>query len=787
MNARVLSLLLATFAGVSVAQAIDLREATFTQVVNSVTVTNPQGGDTRAAQVSTQFTTPDIIRTGVDSRAELTAADQTVTRVGANTIFSFKPEGRGINLQKGSVLFNSPTGRGGGTIQTAAATASVLGTTIIVTTTSNGGFKLLVLEGKAKATLANGRDFVLKAGQMAFIAPGQTQSPAIFEFRLGKQNDGSGLLKGFSKPLPAQDKVQQAVMVQDVKIANGEKADTGLMIGQVVGNQIQIIDPSLIQAAMQTRINDDNYDELIKKLQQEVTVTQTVSTTMVDDGNVLLFPSAEALVRGLKAIDARVGNLNNPPDTTHVFAAYDLDITTTSLDLSPYSGKSKTFAFYAKNYLFLPVNLGIAGYGGELIFHADVYLNIPTSMTLSYSGTSLGVEANNTGGLSLTTVNFSNYGGDLRVTNRAGNLSVGNGSFLAADEISFESGNDLTLNSPSLTANSLYLSASNDISLNSVSFTSGGGPIDVYAGGTMSASGGVYSASNIDLYAANSMNINSGASFDSSSDIDMTAASGLLNLYGATLTASNYIRGDGGDISITNSMLKADGNIVFGSSSPTLLTLSTSTLIGNIVDLYAQTIVSTSSSIIAQDNMTLSSSGTIDISGGTFTTNTNSINITGSNVTTTYGSYYANKDLYISAVVGTVSLDNGSFTAKNTLNVTAKNINITTSTFSSGSPGTGTATFTAGNGTSDALSMSNVNFNTTSYFGSISMQAYTINLSDVTFATGQNVHFVSGNGGINFGSSVPGTLNFVSNVRVGSNAITDASSYSAYGTNLTHN
>jgi len=62
----------------------------------------------------------------------LVAQDETVTRVGANTIFSFDPANRTIDLKQGSLLFHSPHGKGGGTIHTGSATASVLGTTLIV-------------------------------------------------------------------------------------------------------------------------------------------------------------------------------------------------------------------------------------------------------------------------------------------------------------------------------------------------------------------------------------------------------------------------------------------------------------------------------------------------------------------------------------------------------------------------------------------------------------------------------------------------------------------------------
>lgn len=126
-----------------------MKQSQFTQVVNDVQIISAAEQSAKAAAVNDILAMPDILRTGVASRAELVAQDQTVTRVGASTIFSFDPTSRTIDLKQGSLLFHAPHGKGGGSIHTGAATASVLGTTVIVATTTNGGFKVLALEGQA--------------------------------------------------------------------------------------------------------------------------------------------------------------------------------------------------------------------------------------------------------------------------------------------------------------------------------------------------------------------------------------------------------------------------------------------------------------------------------------------------------------------------------------------------------------------------------------------------------------------------------------------------------------
>src|SRR5260221_14587030 len=144
--------------------AATITQSTFTDVVKDVNVIAGATKATSAAKVNGDFKAPDLVRTGADSRAELTAPDQTITRVGANTVFSFEPAGRNLRLEQGSVLFHSPAGKGGGTIKTGGASAAVLGTTIIVVATPNGGFNFHLLQSKGKATLANGKIPTMKGG-----------------------------------------------------------------------------------------------------------------------------------------------------------------------------------------------------------------------------------------------------------------------------------------------------------------------------------------------------------------------------------------------------------------------------------------------------------------------------------------------------------------------------------------------------------------------------------------------------------------------------------------------
>ncbi len=216
--------------------AAPLTESTFTEVVKEVNKVAPDTKAAESAKVNDVLKAPNLVRTGPDSRAELMAADETLTRIGANTVFSFDPDGRDMSLEKGSVLFHSPKGKGGGTIKSGGASAAVLGTTIIVAATADGGFKFVVLEGNGKAKLKNGKSRTLKAGQIVYILPGGKDFSKVLEINLGNLVAGSQLVNGFSRKIASSQAIQKAVEAQKEKLKSGSLRDTGQSVDSFLDN-----------------------------------------------------------------------------------------------------------------------------------------------------------------------------------------------------------------------------------------------------------------------------------------------------------------------------------------------------------------------------------------------------------------------------------------------------------------------------------------------------------------------------------------------------------------------
>jgi hypothetical protein len=238
-----------------------IQNLTFVEVVKDCIIINAATKAETPAKAGDVLTPPNVLKTGADSRAELIAEDKTVTRVGANTIFSVEADTRDVNIAQGSVLFASPKGRGGGRIKSAGATASVLGTTMIVGANQAGGMKVMLLEGKGEVKGLKGGGVTLNPGQLSFALPGKPPS-APMNFELKGQVNGSKLVKGFSKPLASIAKIEAAIAVQNLKISGGGLSSTGLLLGDRPQAAFPIF---LTQAQLLKTIRDRIITKVIEK------------------------------------------------------------------------------------------------------------------------------------------------------------------------------------------------------------------------------------------------------------------------------------------------------------------------------------------------------------------------------------------------------------------------------------------------------------------------------------------------------------------------------------------
>ena len=186
------------------------KEARVTQIIRDVKLL-PSDAAARPAALNDKVREDTGVRTGGDSRSELTFADLTITRLGSNTIFSFNRAGRNVQLDSGSILLRVPKDSGGGAIRTSAVTVAVTGTTVIFEATRAGKSKLIVLEGGARASLVKhpGQSQYVRAGQMLDVPAGATTLPLPTNVDLNQIMNSHPLITDFP-PLPSRDLIVAA-------------------------------------------------------------------------------------------------------------------------------------------------------------------------------------------------------------------------------------------------------------------------------------------------------------------------------------------------------------------------------------------------------------------------------------------------------------------------------------------------------------------------------------------------------------------------------------------------
>ena len=206
--------LLVIITSASVGAEAPKKDARVTQVIREVNLL-PAEEPARRATLNETVRETTAVKTGGDSRAELTFTDLTITRLGANTLYSFKKSGRRVELNSGSTLLRLPKNSGGATVVTSAVTAGTTGTTFIFENIRSGGARLTVLEGSARLTLVQHPEQTrsVNAGQTLEVPPGATRIPEPKEVDLDHLMKTSPLVVGF-RPLPSLTLINNAIRQQ---------------------------------------------------------------------------------------------------------------------------------------------------------------------------------------------------------------------------------------------------------------------------------------------------------------------------------------------------------------------------------------------------------------------------------------------------------------------------------------------------------------------------------------------------------------------------------------------
>ena len=215
-----------------------LTSAEVTKIINRVSVIDPAKG-THPATLRDVIKDNLGLQTGARSRSELLFQDNTLTRIGAETFFSFKTGTRDLTLEKGSMLLQVPKGLGGATIHTAAVTAAITGTTIMMEYSPGQYLKVLVLEGSLRLSRNGsfGDSLVLHPGKMVIMRPDAKKIPDPIDVNLAEVVRTSTLVNfPGSNVLPSMPLIQAAITDQAKAVAKGILVPTNLVMGH--GTQV---------------------------------------------------------------------------------------------------------------------------------------------------------------------------------------------------------------------------------------------------------------------------------------------------------------------------------------------------------------------------------------------------------------------------------------------------------------------------------------------------------------------------------------------------------------------
>ena len=221
------------FATLACASADSLRSAKLSQVFNDVQI-YAGSKPPRLASVNESISLPSSVQTGRNSRTELTFSDSTITRLGQNSIFSFREGGRNVELKQGSILLQVPKNNGGATIRTATVTAAITGTTVMFEYSPGKWIKLLTLEGTQKLSINGSKKSVsVPAGMMIIMDPNAKEIPlpvVIDVKKLIATSPLAGNVPFGPLPKPAKQEIEQTLADQLEKKRQGLLLPTNYVI-----------------------------------------------------------------------------------------------------------------------------------------------------------------------------------------------------------------------------------------------------------------------------------------------------------------------------------------------------------------------------------------------------------------------------------------------------------------------------------------------------------------------------------------------------------------------------
>ena len=565
------------------------------QVIKDVKLLPAQAAS-RPAHVSDDIRNGTAVRTGLDSRAELTFTDQTLAG-SAPTRSSVLTRARANWIRRRRHASARPQKCRRRQINTVAITAAITGTTIMIEFHPNAYIKFIVLEGTGRIFRNDrvGESVLVHAGQMLIVNPNGKGLPDPVDVDLKRLMETSLLINGFG-PLPSDDLIARVISAQSAQKNDGGLIETNLVIFGG-GTAVNLLDPTYANVIDQANSNEER-----QPTPPPMTPTPPPNTPTPPPGKygtltTISTPNPYVINSGTTIqTDPTITN-NGVTDYGKIYRGQALDGLASDWAFGSTSAFDTSSGFNNQ--------IGTSG-GAAFKFTALQLTGNPTIDT-----------TNGQINLGLIAVNGITSGGPGGVLTFAGIrgllLATVNGPITLGPEISFSimhdltiyargANSDLTLGSDIDTGSNVYLYAERDIiatsNITTDEFIAVAGR-DISISEAMSGVSGIQ-ATTMSFNAGN--NINIGGAFDT----DETAMDSSGDV---TLVAGNDIASSGGiDITRTNGG-QADGlNVTFDAGND--LTVGTSS-----IDNLAVTVDNSGGHLNTGGNIDLLAGGNLTVMG----------------------------------------------------------------------------------------------------------------------------------------------------------------------------
>ncbi len=204
------------------------RQAQITAATGTVELVG-RDGVTATGSLGENILEGTAVRTGVDARTELTFANETVARLGANTVFNFKDGTRHLEFHDGIVLLQVPKNAKSAMVRTEKMAAILAGSTAIFECHPTV-YKFLVLEGIGRLYRPDhlGDSVLVRAGQMIIGNPNSPVSEPV-DFDVARLLRTSKFITDFA-PLRSERLMAGASQKQERAKSKKRLIDTNLVI-----------------------------------------------------------------------------------------------------------------------------------------------------------------------------------------------------------------------------------------------------------------------------------------------------------------------------------------------------------------------------------------------------------------------------------------------------------------------------------------------------------------------------------------------------------------------------